>query len=226
MMNSFKDITILYIDDEPCMRENVVEYLGYYCDHVYEAQDGAEGFALYEELNPDIIITDITMPKMNGLEMVEKIRALDQKTKIIIATAYLENDFLLKAVELGLVKYLTKPITEDKLLPVLQKCAQQLCEDDALFYIDPHHTFDTKNSRLLKDDEEVILTKKELDFLKLLIHNAHRTVQYEELNSAVWQGEMSEDAMRTVVKALRRKISKESLKNISKIGYQISSYEP
>lgn len=224
-MNSFKDITILYIDDEPCMRENVVEYLGYYCDHVYEAQDGAEGFALYEQIHPDIIITDITMPKMNGLEMVEKIRAVDQETKIIIATAYLDNDFLLKAVELGLVKYLTKPITEDKLLPVLQKCAEGVPKNDTLFCIDSHHTFDTKDSRLLKDGEMVILTKKELDFLELLVQNAHRTVQYEELNSAVWQGEMSEDAMRTVVKALRQKISKESLKNISKIGYQILSRE-
>ena len=78
MMNSFKDLSILYIDDEPCMHKNVVEYLGYYCDHVYEAQDGVEGFALYEQIHPDI-----TMPKMNALKMVEKIRAVDQETKML-----------------------------------------------------------------------------------------------------------------------------------------------
>lgn len=220
-MRTIKNISILYVDDETCMRENVVEYLSYYCDYVYEAQDGKEGFEVYEKVKPDIIITDITMPKMNGLEMVEKIRKNDEKTKIIIATAYLENEFLLKAIELGLVKYLTKPITEEKLLPVLKQCVETFSTGEPLFCIDKHHTFDVANSTLFKNDEVVVLTKKELDFLALLIHNAHRTVQYEEFNAAVWQGEMSDDAMRTVVKGLRQKISKESLKNISKIGYRI-----
>lgn len=220
-MGSFKNISILYIDDESCMRENVVEYLGYYFDNVFEASDGLEGFEVYKQVKPDIIITDITMPKMNGLEMVEKIRQSDSETKVIVATAYLENEFLLKAVELGLVKYLIKPITEDKLLPILKKCADTFSKQDAIFCIDQYHSFDTINKTLFKGDEIVSLTKKEMDFLELLIQNSHRALKYEELNSVVWDGEMSEDAMRTVVKALRQKISKQSIKNISKIGYQI-----
>ena len=224
-MNHMKALTILYIDDETCMRENVVEYLSYYCDHVYQAADGLSGLEVYKEVSPDIIITDITMPKLNGLNMVKTIRENDQKTKIIIATAHLENSFLLKAVELGLVKYLVKPITEEKLLPVLKQCAASLTTKDSIFHIDKQHRFEPLNSTLYKGEEIIILTKKELDFLELLISNAHRTVKYEEFNSAVWQGEMSEDAMRTTVKGLRRKISKESLKNISKIGYQIQRLE-
>ena len=220
-MQRNKNISILYIDDDACMRENVVAYLGYYFERVYEASDGLEGYERYKELSPNIIVTDITMPRLNGLEMVEKIRLEDTKTKIIIATAYLDNAYLLKAVELGLAKYLIKPISEDKLLPVLRQCAEDISVDNKLFCIDTHHTFDTLNATLFKDTSPVVLTKKELDFLTLLVNNAHRTVSYEEFNSFVWQGEMSEDAMRTTVKGLRRKISKESLKNISKIGYQI-----
>ena len=220
-MRSLKDITILYIDDEACMRENVVEYLQYYCDNVYEAEDGLSGLECYHKVHPDVIITDISMPNLNGLDMIEAIRKEDQKSMIIVATAHLENHYLLKAVELGLLKYLVKPVTEDKLLPLLKKCAETLSATDSYFHIDQKHRFHIPSSTLYKNDEVVVLTKKELDFLELLIKNAHRIVKYEELNSAVWQGEMSEDAMRTVVKGLRRKISKESLKNISKIGYQI-----
>jgi len=220
-MQRDKNISILYIDDDDCMRENVVAYLRYYFDSVYEASDGLEGYERYKELSPNIIVTDITMPRLNGLEMVEKIRAEDIQTKIIIATAYLDNAYLLKAVELGLAKYLIKPISEDKLLPVLRQCAEDITVGHELFCIDAQHTFDTLSGILLKETTPVVLTKKELDFLTLLVDNAHRTVRYEEFNSFVWQGEMSEDAMRTTVKGLRRKISKESLINISKVGYQI-----
>jgi len=220
-MQRINNISILYIDDDECMRENVVAYLRYYFDTVYEAADGLEGYARYKELSPDIIITDITMPRLNGLEMVEKIRVKDAETKIIIATAYLDNSYLLKAVELGLVKYLIKPISEEKLLPVLRQCSENIKASHELFCIDQEYTFDSLSGTLFKEKQPVVLTKKELDFLTLLVDNSHRTVQYEEFNSFVWQGDMSEDAMRTTVKGLRRKISKESLINISKIGYKI-----
>ncbi len=220
-MNKVKNIRILYVDDEACMRENVVEYLGYYCDHVYQAKDGVEGLQMYEKVKPDIIISDISMPRKNGLDMIKEIRTHDSETKIIVATAHIETEYLLLAVELGLIKYLVKPITEDKLLPILQACMQKISGESMLFRFDDTHTFDRLNSTLLCGNEVVDLAKKELDFLELLIDNAHRVVKYEELNSVVWNGEMSEDAMRTIVKELRRKISKESLKNISKSGYQI-----
>ena len=220
-MQRIKNISVLYIDDDDCMRENVVAYLSYYFESVYEASDGLEGYERYQEFSPNIIVTDITMPRMNGLEMIEKIRLEDTETKIIIATAYLDNTYLLKAVELGLAKYLIKPISEDKLLPVLRTCAEDISAGNESFCIDTHHTFDMLSATLFKDEMPVLLTKKELDFLTLLVENSHRTVRYEELNSYVWQGEMSEDAMRTTVKGLRRKISKESLANISKVGYQI-----
>jgi len=221
-MQRIKNISILYIDDDDCMRENVVAYLRYYFDTVYEASDGLEGYARYKEYAPNIIVTDITMPRMNGLEMIEKIRLDDIETKIIIATAYLDNAYLLKAVELGLAKYLIKPISEEKLLPVLKMCSEDIKAGHENFCIDNQHEFDTLSTTLFKDNTPVVLTKKELDFLTLLVENAHRTVRYEEFNSYVWHGEMSEDAMRTTVKGLRRKISKESLVNISKVGYQIT----
>ncbi|MFK2823731.1 response regulator transcription factor [Arcobacter sp. YIC-80] len=221
-MEKLKNLKILYIDDEDFIRKNAVEYLEFYCDNVYEAKDGIEGIEVYKKTKPDIIITDIKMPKLNGLQMVEQIRVDDKTTKIIVATAFLETSYLLQAVELGLVKYLTKPITEDKLLPVLKVCVMDLIDNKSIFELGNDFIFDTLNKTLFKEKKQILLTKKELLFLELLIKNSKRAVTYNELSSYVWDGNMSEDAIRSVVKELRKKLSKKSIKNISGIGYQIN----
>ncbi|MDK2042410.1 response regulator [Aliarcobacter butzleri] len=221
-MNDLKNLKILYIDDEDLIRENAVEYLNFYCDNVYQADNGINGFETYEKFQPDIIISDIKMPKLNGIDMVKKIRQKDKKTKIILATAFLETSYLLEAIELGLVKYLIKPITANKLLPVIKFCIENIVEDKSIFYINNEFSFDILNKTLFHKNEQIILTKKELLFLELLIKNNKRAVKYSEFNSYVWQGEMTEDSMRSIVKDIRKKISKNIIRNLSGIGYQIN----
>lgn len=221
-MEELKNLKILYIDDEEAIRTNAVEYLQFYCDNVYEAKDGLEGFKVYSEVKPDIIISDIKMPILNGLELVRKIRTSDKSTKIIIATAFLETSYLLEAINLGLIKYLIKPITEEKLLPILQICVTELSDKKSVFTIENNFNFDYLNKTLFRGTEQIILTKKELLFLELLVKNYKRVTKYAELDSYVWDGNMSEDAIRSVVRDLRKKISKNAIKNISGIGYQVN----
>lgn len=221
-MKKLKNVKILYIDDEDYIRENAVEYLSFYCDNVYEAKDGISGFEAYKKYNPDIIITDIKMPRLNGLKMVEKIRQEDKITRIIVATAFLETSYLLQAVELGLIKYLIKPITDEKLLPVLKVCLVDIVENKSIYDLNDGFIFDILNKTLFFNKNQIFLTKKELLFLEILLKNNKRAVKYDELNSYVWEGLMSEDAMRSIVKELRKKISKQAIKNISGIGYQIN----
>ncbi len=221
-MDNLKNLKILYIDDEEFIREDAVEYLSFYCDNVYEASDGLDGLEKYESLNPDIIITDIKMPKLNGIEMIKKIRQKDKKTKIIIATAFLETSYLIEAIELGLIKYLVKPIMEDTLLPVLKRCTEDIVQKSSIFNIFGGYKFDIFNQTLFFGKEQIVLTKKELLFLELLIKNHNRTVKYDEFSTYVWSGYMSDDALRAIVRELRKKMSKQSIKNVSGIGYQIN----
>ncbi|RDX35174.1 response regulator [Arcobacter sp. HD9-500m-PIT-SAG03] len=220
-MNELKNLKILYIDDEENIRLNAIEYLSFYCDRVYGAKDGIEGLEVYTKINPDIIITDIKMPKLNGLDMVQKIRKTDNTTKIIVATAFLETSYLLQAIDLGLVKYLIKPITADKILPVLKTCLLDLKENSSIFKIDDNYTFDIFNKTLFCKQEQVSLSKKELLTLELLVCNFNRAVKYNEFSNYIWDAQMSEDALRAIIKELRKKISKRSIKNVSGIGYQI-----
>ena len=221
-MRNIKNLKILYIDDDDFIREDAVEYLSYYSDYVYEACDGKDGLNKYKELNPDIIITDIKMPKLNGIDMIKEIRKSDKTTKIIIVTAFLETSYLMQAVELGLIKYLIKPIMEDTLLPVLRSCTEDIVQTQSIFNIFGGFKFDILNQTLFLKKVQIQLTKKELLFLELLIKNSNRAVKYDEFSEYVWDGYMSEDALRSVARELRKKTLKESIKNISGIGYQIN----
>jgi YesN/AraC family two-component response regulator len=222
-LNKLKKIKLLYIDDEEIIRQSAVEYLSYYCEHVYEAKDGIEAYELYKEIQPDIIITDIKMPKLNGLDLVEKIRKKDSKTHIIIVTAHTDTAFLLKAVELQLIKYLVKPVTEAKLIPLLK---------DAMNYIDTQevnileltdgYIYDKLNKSLFHHDTYIKLNKKEALFFEICAKNTNRVVTYSELESYVWDHEMSEYALSSLVKSLRSKLPKNTLENISGIGYKIN----
>lgn len=220
-MNELRKLKILYIDDEDFIRSNAVEYLNFYFDDVYEARDGAEGLEIYHKVKPDIVISDIKMPKLDGIDMVKEIRKEDKTTKIIIATAFVDTKYLLNAVELGLIKYLIKPITEDKLLPILKSCVEDVIQNKNIFIFENNAKFDIYNKTLTHENQQIPLTKKELFFLELLIKNCSRAVSYNEINHMIWDGLMSEDALRSVVKELRKKITKQAIKNISGIGYKI-----
>lgn len=220
-MKELNNLKILYVEDEDLIRLNAIDYLSLYCKHVYEAKDGLEGLKKYKEKKPDIIITDIEMPKLNGLDMVKEIRKKDKDTKIIVVTAFLETSYLLQAVELGLIKYLEKPITQNKLLPILNSCFEDLIKGKNIFNLDKEFTFDIYNKTLFKNEQKVFLAKKELLSLELLIKNYKRAVSFREFDNYVWNGEMSIEALRTVIRDLRVKISKDSIKSISGIGYHL-----
>jgi len=105
--------TLLLAEDEERLRESFRRVLLLYVREVYSAGDGEEAYALYRKHRPDIVITDIKMPKINGLDLVKKIRADDAQTPIVVTSAYTDQEFLLQSIKLSLVEYLVKPVKEE-----------------------------------------------------------------------------------------------------------------
>lgn len=125
LLNNF---TILYVEDEKILRKTVsVAFKGIF-KKVLLAKDGKEGFSLFKknQNNIDIIVTDINMPKLNGLDMCEKIRKVNQQIPIIITTAHKENDFLYKAIEIGISKFVIKPINMNILFNDIKKLLEPI----------------------------------------------------------------------------------------------------
>lgn len=224
-INEFKNIKVLFVEDEENIRINAISYLKRLFSEVYEAKDALEALEIVEYKKPNIIITDINMPKINGLEMIRKIRQKDENIKIIVLSAYTKTEYLLEAVELNLEKYLVKPIRHETLFPVLSSCVKKLKNRDKnIKYFSQNCYFNILNKSLYEDENIVKLSNKELDFLSLLCENSNSLVNYETIQAFVWKNDfMTEDALRTVVRKLRQKLPENSLENFSKIGYKINT---
>ena len=221
------NLTLLYIEDEPFILKNAVEFLSDYFLEVYKAQNGKKALQIYKEKNPDIIITDIQMPHMDGLEFCREVRKTDETTPIIITTAFANQEYLLQAIELNLVKYLIKPLDEESLLGALDLCEQKISKrDKSVVRLSQKHYFDSFNKTLFYDDELVKLTSNELGLLQLLVEKKDRIISYKEIENYVYDGEyMSEDALKSLIKSLRKKITKSSIQNHSKLGYKVHIYD-
>lgn len=226
MNNMLKNFTILYVEDDEIVRKNAIEYLRRISKSVIEAEDGKEAISLWKKHKPDIIITDINMPRLNGIDMASYIRSEDKNVQIIIATAYSDTENLLRAVELQLVKYIIKPITKEKLLKALQKSIE-LIEDKSKFNLKLSNTsfYNAYDKTITDEGKEIKLTKNETLFLDLLAHHHTRVVKYEEIESAIWAYEgMSQDAIRSLVRGLRKKVPEDSIENVSGVGYKLSTF--
>lgn len=123
-MKSILDSSILYIEDDVITREQFSRFLTSQCKILYTASNGEEGLELFKQHEPDIIITDIEMPKLDGLKMAKEIRKLSLSTQIIIISAYKKSEYLLEAVNLQLTQYLIKPLSLRKITDALKLSSQ------------------------------------------------------------------------------------------------------
>ena len=218
--------SLLYVEDEVAVREMVVEYLEVFFVKVYMASNGVEALDIYNDKKPDIIISDIEMPKMNGLKLASFIRKKDLTTPIIMTTAYTSVEYLLEATELNLIKYLVKPVEEEKLQEALKICFERLeSSSPSVVALTETHRYDTFNCTLSHEGKIVELTTSQIKLLNLLIKNKNRAVTYLEIENHIWYDKvMSEAALRSLVYDTRRLISKEIIENVSKTGYKIKLY--
>lgn len=219
----YKNLKILYVEDEENIRSNATSYLKRIFTNVYEAKDAFEAMQKIEVYSPHLVITDIKMPKKNGLDMIREIRQKDKNTQFIVLTAFTNTNYLLDAIDLHLIKYLTKPIKHETIFPLLLQCAKEVFDNkNTKRYICENCYFDLANEVLKVEEKIVKLSKSETLFFKLLCENFSRVVTYEEIQNYIWYDEyMSENAIRLLVRDLRKKLPINCIKNLSKVGYKI-----
>jgi diguanylate cyclase (GGDEF)-like protein len=148
-----KNITILYAEDEEALKEITLNILKGFTKKQLVAKNGAEGLELFKqnESEIDLIITDVNMPVMNGLEMIREIKKINPNIPIIVATAFSNTEYLLEAIDIGVDKYVLKPIDMKKLLQLMSQSL--LYHELKDLYIDNLTHLPNRN-RLKKDLED------------------------------------------------------------------------
>ncbi len=219
--------SILFIEDEDDTRENYVKYLKKYFINVYEARDGEQALKIYKDKKPDILIIDINLPKISGIELLQIIRKKDHTTKALMLTAHTTTDFLLKASELKLTKYLIKPITRDELKEALNLTIEELNKFNTIskniLILKENYRWDYKQKKLLNDNIEVNLTIQEIKILDLFFNNLNINLSYEDIILHIWNNFENNklDSVKTAIKKLRKKIPENIISNIYGFGYKI-----
>lgn len=224
LLEELKNTPILCVEDEDGIREVIVETLKYYFDEVYEARDGNEGYELYLEYKPKIILTDIQMKNCDGIEFVKKIRKHDLSTNIIMLTAYSNEEYLMDLINQNINHYILKPLNLKKLNDALMKYLHVVLEplslsDDLILDLQ-------KRELIYKNEEHIVLRKREKDFLELLYNHKDGILTYEEIENELWvEKEMTSHALKSFIKDLRYKLPQNVIKNVPQEGYTLLKKE-
>ena len=129
--NLLKKFTLLYVEDDDVIRVELSQLLTSFFSEVLVAKNGKEGLRTFLENQDDIdlILTDVNMPELNGIEMIKKIRDFDKKIPVIFATAHSDNDFLAEAIKLRVQEYIVKPIDIRNLLSLMNEIGSSLYQE-------------------------------------------------------------------------------------------------
>ncbi|MBF0554151.1 MAG: response regulator [Nitrospirae bacterium] len=121
-----EELAILYVEDDAAARKALMRFLSKHAGEVFFASDGMEGLQLYNRHKPEIVITDIRMPVMDGLTMSRAIKEINPDAYVIVTTSHNDTEFLMSAIDVGVDKYIVKPIRLETLEKILDVCAEAI----------------------------------------------------------------------------------------------------
>ena len=222
--------TLLYAEDDRETRENYTFVLKKYFHEVYSAEDGKEALDIYREKKPDILLLDISMPYINGLEMVKAIREEDKETPIIILTAHSDQEKFLRAIPLGLSEYLLKPIDDVILIDTMNRLVSQMKKSNSV-HLKGDCIWERTTSALSCRKKSIDLTKKETILMKLLTASIGQYVSKDTLIMDIWHEEIydssHENKLIQLVYRLNKKITSSTncknqlIENSYALGYRL-----
>lgn len=219
-----KKCTALYVEDDVICARNSAKLLEVFFKNVKVVHDAESALTEFQKNRYEVVISDIELPGMNGIELSKNIREINKKTILILLTSHVTVEYLRDAVTLGLSEYLEKPLIYEKIHETLKMCAEKI-ENDGFIKIQicEHVSLNLHNLVLQVDGDEILLSAREARFLELLSEHRNVALKKETLVHELWEGdfeEASDNALRNMVLRIRKKLNnRDIIKNISGYGY-------
>lgn len=221
--NEFKNLSVLYAEDDTELREITTKTLQLVVGNVFAVTDGTEALSVYENNRIDIMILDIHMGSVSGIDVAKMIRKSNDKIPIVIVSGSIATQDLLEACKLNLIEYIHKPIEFNALIKVLYLAVDRLKAQGMLVAkISDSVSYDYFAKAFIEQNGEITaLTKNEINAVELLLANRGKVVSYETF-SHVMDEEMSDGALKNLILRIRKKMGDDAnLRNLAKVGYML-----
>jgi len=226
-----ENLNLLYVEDDKEALEDVVFLLKRSFSDIYTALDGEEGFELFRNNSIDIVLLDINIPKINGLQLAAKIRELDEDIPILFISAHSETQKLLSAINLRVISYIIKPFNiyelKTSILKAINIVEKEKNESDKIFLNNGFY-WDVNKTELTYKKELFCLTRNEILLIKHLFENRNRFITAEELKEIIFpEKKVETNSIVQMLSRLRTKIIKKInnenffIENIYGHGYRI-----
>ncbi len=218
------DKVVLYAEDEAGIRDVVVEILELFFHKVIAVKDGDEALEQFEITPPDVLIFDICLPNMDGLEVIQKIRKRRKNIPVIILSAHAEHEYLWRAVELKITKYLVKPFKKEDIEEALRLCCEELSSHQESVSLNATTVYHASQKVVILDGNASKLSKSESRLFEYLLEHKNSIISCEQIEEYLWGYDSephSNEAIKSLIKELRKKIGKDVIKNIYGLGYRL-----
>ncbi|MFT7005478.1 MAG: DNA-binding response OmpR family regulator [Sulfurimonas sp.] len=216
---SLKSLRVLFVEDEENISRLLKGAIGDSFHSFTIAKDGKDGLEKFIKIVPDVVITDINMPRMSGLDMAKEIKKINSKIPIIILSAFSEREKLFNAIDVGVAKYFLKPYDPDEILEYISSISDEL--GSKIIELSDGFRFNKTTHALYKESRFVALSKNENKFMTLLVENENNILNDEIIKQNVWGEDVSDERLRTFVRRLRTKTSKTLIINVKGLGYKL-----
>jgi two-component system alkaline phosphatase synthesis response regulator PhoP len=221
-----RDIKILLVDDEPDILEIVGYNLSQIGYQVYTAENGEKALKVAKEQLPHLIILDVMMPVMDGIEACEKLRAIPELSETVITflTARGEDYSQVAGLDAGADDYITKPIKPKVLVSKVKSLLRRFKEKPGA--TGKVNVGDIEINRdeykIMKNDQEINLPRKEFELLALLASQPGKVFKREEIMTQVWGSDVvvGDRTIDVHIRKLREKIGDDSFKTVKGVGYK------
>jgi DNA-binding response OmpR family regulator len=215
-------LTLLIAEDDESTLKWLIRVLSLYFKEVRGAKDAMEALELFNEKPSDVIISDIQMPQVDGLHLLQKVASIFPKTIRVVMTAFNTPEYINRAVESEVHFYLKKPIDIDEFLVAIASNIPKEATKNMLVSIGESYYYDTLQKLVIKENEIIKLTKKEILFIELLLQNKKSIVSIEQIENSIWEEPVTADAIRMVVVGIRKKLYQDVIENIKGLGYRLN----
>ncbi len=215
-------LTLLIAEDDPSTLKWLVRVLSIYFKKVYAAGSAMEALEIFNENPTDIVISDIQMPQVDGLHLLQKINSISPNTLRVVMTAFNNPAYVNRAIESEVNFYLKKPIDIDELLVAVSSNLNKTVNDPSNIILKENYSYNPLQKSISSQGKAVNLTKKESLLMELFIENKNSIISLEQIENSIWNEPVTNDAIRMVITGLRKKLYKNAVENIKGLGYKLN----